>query len=388
MNKTLELTILMPCLNEAETIGICIKKAKSFLKKNKINGEILISDNGSTDNSIIIAEKLGARITKTSINGYGSALINGIKEAKGKYIIMGDADDSYDFTQLMCFVEKLRSGFELVIGNRFKGGIKKGAMPFLHRYFGNPVLSGIGRLFFKTKNFDFHCGLRGFSKQAILSINLNTLGMEFASEMIVKSILYKLKITEVPVTLFPDGRTRAPHLRSWSDGWRHLKFLLMFSPNWLFLYPGLLLTILGLTGTTILSFTSIKINNISFDVHTMLFSVLMVIIGVQTVSFSVITNTYARRVRLYPVKDNLLEKLASLSLEKGLIVGSTLFIFGLTMSIVGLVIWAEKSFGDLMPSSMLRLLLPAVLTLSIGCQIIFTSFLIGIFQIKTGNNSL
>ncbi len=383
MKNTLELTILMPCLNEAETIGLCIKKAKIFLKKNKIKGEILIADNGSSDGSGKIAAKEGARVIDIGTKGYGSALIGGINASRGKYIIMGDADDSYDFTSLMPLVEKLREGYELIMGNRFKGGIEKGAMPPLHRYFGNPILSGIGRLFFRTNIHDFHCGLRGFSKQAMLSINLNTLGMEFASEMVVKSILNKLKITEVPVKLFPAGRTRPPHLRSWSDGWRHLKFLLMFSQNWLFLYPGIFLMILGLAGTVVLSFTSIKINHVSLDIHTMLFSVLMVILGVQTISFSVITHAYARIVKLYPAGDSMMERLSSLSLEKGLILGATLFFLGLAMSAAGVVIWAEKGFGDLMPASMLRVLLPAVLALAMGVQILFTSFLLGVFRIRT-----
>src|ERR1035437_2117680 len=383
MKNTLELTILMPSLNEAETIGLCIKKAKIFLKKNKIKGEILIADNGSSDGSGKIAAKEGARVIDIGTKGYGSALIGGINASRGKYIIMGDADDSYDFTSLMPLVEKLREGYELIMGNRFKGGIEKGAMPPLHRYFGNPILSGIGRLFFRTNIHDFHCGLRGFSKQAMLSINLNTLGMEFASEMVVKSILNKLKITEVPVKLFPAGRTRPPHLRSWSDGWRHLKFLLMFSQNWLFLYPGIFLMILGLAGTVVLSFTSIKINHVSLDIHTMLFSVLMVILGVQTISFSVITHAYARIVKLYPAGDSMMERLSSLSLEKGLILGATLFFLGLAMSAAGVVIWAEKGFGDLMPASMLRVLLPAVLALAMGVQILFTSFLLGVFRIRT-----
>lgn len=383
MKPEIELTILMPCLNEAETLEICLKKAIFFLKRNKIKGEVLVADNGSTDGSKDITRKTGARLIEVPVKGYGSALISGITESRGKYIIMGDADDSYDFSDLMPFIKKLREGYDLVMGNRFKGGIEKGAMPPLHRYLGNPVLSGIGRLFFKSSIGDFHCGLRGFSRQAMLSINLNTLGMEFASEMVVKSILHKLKMTEVPVILHKDGRSRPPHLRSWRDGWRHLKFLLMFSPNWLFLYPGLILIILGLAGTGVLSFTTIKINHVFLDVHTMLFSVLMVILGVQTVSFSIITHAYARIAKLYPVEDSIIEKLSSLSLEKGLIAGVVLIIFGFVLSAAGLIIWAEKGFGSLMPASMLRILLPAVLAMAIGLQILFTSFLLGVFRIRT-----
>ncbi len=379
----MELTILMPCLNEVETLASCIRKSFKFLKENEIKGEILIADNGSTDGSRNIAKKEGARLIDIPVKGYGSALIGGIRSAKGKYIVMGDADDSYDFTTLMPFIEKLRKGYELVMGNRFKGGIEKGAMPPLHKYFGNPLLSGIGRLFFKTEIRDFHCGLRGFSKQSMISLDLSALGMEFASEMVVKSILNNLKVTEVPIRLFKDGRTRPPHLKSWSDGWRHLKFLLMFSPKWLFLYPGLFLIILGSIGTVVLTITPVKLNNVSLDVHTMLYCVLMVILGVQTLSFSVITGAYARIAKLYPVEDKFMENILAFPVEKGVLAGSILFAFGIALSVAGVLIWVKTGFGKLMPASMLRILLPAVLTLAIGWQIIFTSFLIGIFQIKT-----
>ena len=234
----MELTILMPCLNEAETLAICIRKAKKFLSENNIDGEVLISDNGSTDGSQDIAKAEGARVVSTDIKGYGSALINGTKNAYGKYVIMGDADDSYDFLHLMPFVEKLREGYDLVMGDRFAGGIEEGAMPWSHKYIGNPVLSFIGRLFYKSKIRDFHCGLRGYNRESMLNLHLQTTGMEYASEMVVKSELNGLKIAEVPTTLSKDGRSRPPHLRSFRDGWRHLKFLLMYAPNWLLLYPG------------------------------------------------------------------------------------------------------------------------------------------------------
>ena len=234
MTEKTELTILMPCLNEEETIGLCIRKALSFLEQHQIKGEVLIADNGSTDQSRDIARRLGARVVNVEEKGYGSALLGGIRAAKGQYIIMGDSDDSYDFLNLMPFVSKLREGYDLVMGNRFKGGIEKGAMPFLHRYLGNPVLTFIGRLFFRIGISDFHCGLRGFRRESILAIGLNTPGMEFASEMVVKSALSGLKIAEVPTTLSPDGRSRPPHLNTWRDGWRHLRFLLIYSPRWMF----------------------------------------------------------------------------------------------------------------------------------------------------------
>jgi glycosyltransferase involved in cell wall biosynthesis len=383
MEKTMELTILMPCLNEAETLASCIRKAKKFLSSSYITGEVLVSDNGSTDGSMEIAVKEGARLVNAPEKGYGSALLAGIEAAAGKYIIMGDADDSYDFSSLQPFVDRLRQGYDLVMGNRFRGVIEKGAMPFLHRYLGNPVLSGIGRLFFNIGIGDFHSGLRGFSRSSIISIGLNTVGMEFASEMVVKAALHGLKITEVPVVLHHDGRSRPPHLRSWRDGWRHLKFLLMFSPKWLFLYPGLLLILLGLIGTCVLSIAPVRINNISLDVHTLLYCVLAVILGVQTVSFSVITNTYARTVKLYPVNDRLMDFISSFSVEIGVLVGTVLFISGLALSAAGITIWGRTGFGNLMPSQMLRILLPAVLAMAIGWQFIFTSLLLGIFRIKT-----
>jgi glycosyltransferase involved in cell wall biosynthesis len=343
----------------------------------------LIADNGSTDGSVEIALKEGARVVKVENKGYGSALISGIESSLGKYIIMGDADDSYDFTSLMPFMEKLREGYDLVMGNRFRGGIEKGAMPPLHKYLGNPVLSGIGRLFFRSNVRDFHCGLRGFTKKSVLSIGLNTTGMEFATEMIVKAIMNHLKITEVPVTLHKDGRSRPPHLRSWRDGWRHLKFLLMYSPRWLFFYPGLFLTVLGGLGTILLSFKAVRIGNISFDINTMLFCVLMVILGVQTISFSIITSAYARIIKLYPVNDKFMESFYSFSVLKGAVTGVIIFLIGIFLSAAGISVWAGAGFGSLMPASLLRLLFPAVLALSIGWQIIFTSFLLGIFQIRT-----
>jgi glycosyltransferase involved in cell wall biosynthesis len=230
----LELTILMPCLNEAETLATCITKARSFLSRTGISGEILIADNGSIDGSQTIARDLGARIIPVTTRGYGSALRTGIQAAHGRFVIMGDSDDSYNFSLLDDFVEKLRAGYQLVMGNRFKGGILPGAMPPLHRYLGNPVLTAIGRLFFRSACGDFHCGLRGFERSAILALDLQGSGMEFASEMVVKATVHNLRIAEVPIVLSPDGRTRPPHLRSWRDGWRHLRVLLLFSPRWLF----------------------------------------------------------------------------------------------------------------------------------------------------------
>ena len=296
--ETVELSIVMPCLNEAETLEICIQKALKFLEQSQIKGEVIVADNGSTDGSQIIAQANRAKLVHVSIKGYGAALQAGIQNAQGKYIIMGDADDSYDFENLEAFIPKLRAGYDLVMGNRFKGGIKKGAMPFLHKYLGNPVLSFIGKLFFKIKINDFHCGLRGFSKAGYDKLNLCTTGMEFASEMIVKAQLNYLKMTEVPTILSPDGRSRPPHLRTWRDGWRHLRFLLMFAPNWLFLYPSIL--ILGVSfifGALILQ-NPIEIQRIIFDIHSLICLSFGLIIGLQFLFFHFFVKNLQRDKRL------------------------------------------------------------------------------------------
>lgn len=382
LNNECELTILMPCLDEAETLEVCIKKAKSFLEKNNIDGEILIADNGSTDGSQEIAVRNGARVENVPSRGYGSALIGGTKAAKGKYVIMGDADDSYDFTNLMPFVEKLRKGYELVMGNRFKGGIAKGAMPPLHQYLGNPVLSGLGRLFYKSKIGDFHCGLRGYNRESMLKLDLQTTGMEYASEMVVKSTLNGFKITEVPTTLSPDGRSRAPYLRSWSDGWRHLKFLLVYSPKWLFLYPGTFLFIIGLLAMIVLTITPIHINDITFDTTTLLYAAMAAITGLQIILFYFFSKIYCIKAGLLPKKESSSKKLSNFTLEKGLTIGIVLILLGLAAAISSLVVWGSHSFGNLNPSQILRITIPAVVFIVAGIQLAFSSFFVYILNIK------
>lgn len=382
MGDTYELTILMPCLDEAETLEICIKKAKSFLEKYKINGEILIADNGSTDGSQEIAVKNGARVENVPSRGYGSALIGGTKAAKGKYVIMGDADDSYDFTNLMPFVEKLREGSDLVMGNRFKGGIAKGAMPPLHQYLGNPLLSGLGRLFYNSKIGDFHCGLRGYNRESMLKLDLQTTGMEYASEMVVKSTLNGLKITEVPTTLSPDGRSRAPYLRSWSDGWRHLKFLLVYSPKWLFLYPGIFLFLIGLIGMIILTITPVHIKDITFDITTLLYTAMAVIAGLQIIIFYFFSKIYCTKVGLLPKKKPSQKKESNFTLEKGLSIGVVLILLGLATAITSLVIWGNHSFGSLVPAQIMRITIPAVVFIVVGIQLSFSSFFAYILNLK------
>lgn len=382
MSKEIELTILMPCLNEAETLEVCIQKAKTFLETSGVVGEILIADNGSTDGSVEIAEKCGARVEHVSEKGYGAALIGGCKAAKGKYVIMGDADDSYDFLNLMPFVEKLREGYDLVMGNRFKGGIAKGAMPPLHRYIGNPVLSFIGRLFFSSDIGDFHCGLRGYDREAMLNLDLQTTGMEYASEMVVKATMYGLKIAEVPTTLSPDGRSRAPHLRSFRDGWRHLKFLLLHSPDWLFLYPGMVFCILGLVITVSLMFGPVTLGGVTFDIHTMLYGSAMIMIGANMIFFSLFTRIYAIRTRFIPTKENVATRLAGITTEKGAIAGVILTLAGIVMTVLAFMVWKHTAFGDLNPQEMMRMTIPALTLMVVGIEMIFASFFIGILNIK------
>ncbi len=372
--SSLELSIVMPCLNEAETLGVCIKKAQSYLAQHDISGEIIIADNGSTDGSQTIAEKMGARVVDVKAKGYGSALMGGISAARGNYIIMGDADDSYDFTNLTPFLKKLREGYDLVMGNRFKGGIKPGAMPPLHKYLGNPVLTWIGRLLFPSPCGDFHCGLRGFRRDAIQQLNLRTTGMEFASEMVVKATLHKMRITEVPTTLYPDGRSRPPHLRSWRDGWRHLRFLLLYSPRWLFLYPGALVMLIGLLGTLWILFSP--------RVHTLLYTSTAIIIGFQLVTFAVFTKAFATSEGLLPEDRRLKRVSRYINLEIGLIIGSILLLIGTAGSIYAFGAWKAKLFGSLDPAQMMRIVIPAVTCLALGCQLTFSSFFLSVLGLK------
>jgi len=380
-NRT-ELSILMPCLNEAETLEICIKKAQKSIEDLGVNGEVVIADNGSTDGSPEIAASLGARVVHVAEKGYGSALLGGIKAARGKYVIMGDADDSYDFTNLGPFLEKLRAGYDLVMGNRFKGGIAPNAMPPLHKYLGNPVLTGIGRLFFRSPCGDFHCGLRGFNKAAIQRLDLRTTGMEFASETVVKASLHGLRITEVPTTLSVDGRNRPPHLRSWRDGWRHLRFLLLYSPRWLFLYPGLLLMIIGAVVSGWLLVGPRVVDGITLDVHTFLYAAIAIVIGYQTVIFAIFTKVFAITEGLLPEDPRLKTLFRYIKLETGILAGALLFVAGIGLSIYALDLWSSTSFGPLDPSRTLRLVIPAVTLIALGLQTVLSSFFLSILGLE------
>ncbi len=374
MEKQLELTIVMPCLNEAETLKVCIDKAMKYLNDNNISGEVVIGDNGSTDGSQEIARSCGARVVDIPRKGYGSALMGAIQASNSKYVIMGDSDDSYDFSNLNAYVEKLREGYDLVMGNRFKGGIGKGAMPFLHYYLGNPVLSFIGKLFFGGGINDFHCGLRGFRQDIVTVLNLQTTGMEFASEMVVKSQINKLKIIEVPTTLAKDGRTRPPHLRTWRDGWRHLRFLLLYSPKWLFLIPGLTLMFVGLILFVLIQQGPVKLLNIHFDTNTLLYAGGFVVIGYQAVNFALFTRIYAIQQGFLRKNDTLDKLYNFLSLEAGLVVGILITLAGLVGSIYSLYLWDQQDFGQLEYSHILRVVIPSVFAIMIGLQTIFSSF--------------
>ncbi|MGA2831997.1 MAG: glycosyltransferase family 2 protein [Terracidiphilus sp.] len=377
-----ELSIVMPCLNEAETLATCIRKAQSYLDRSGVSGEIVIGDNGSTDGSQQIATSLGARVIPIPIRGYGAALYGAITAAHGRYCIMGDSDDSYDFEKLDAFVDKLREGYDLVMGNRFQGGILPGAMPWKNRYIGNPILSTIGKILFRAEVGDFHCGLRGFSKGAFQRMDLRTTGMEFASEMVIKAKLMGMKMTEVPTTLRPDGRSRPPHLLPYRDGWRHLRFMLLHSPRWLFLYPGSLLILLGLAGCAWLLPGPRVVYGIEFDVHTLLYAFVAVLLGFQFVSFAVFTKVFAISEGLLPEDARLNRVFRYITLEVGLIAGALLVAFGIGGSIFAVSGWAKESFGVLDAERMLRIVMPSVFSLTLGVQIICASFFLSILGLR------
>lgn len=381
--NAMELTILMPCLDEALTVQACVAKARSYLQQRGIVGEVLVADNGSTDGSQQLAESAGARVIEVPSKGYGAALIGGIRAAKGRFVIMADADDSYDFTNLDGFVDRLRHGCKLVMGNRFQGGIRPGAMPVLNRYLGNPVLSFIGRWLFSSPIGDFHCGIRGFDRQSILDLNLRAAGMEFASEMVVKASLAKLSIAEVPTILSPDGRQRPPHLRPWRDGWRHLRFMLLRSPRWLFLYPGLTLTALGLGGTVLLTIKPIAVPGVfTLDINALLYFSVAAVVGVQITSFGLFALALGRKLKLR-VDHGLPEiVLRAASLESAVAVGAGLIVAGMVGAVYAIFQWGHASFGALVPSEMMRITIPSVTALAIGTQVVFGAFLLGFIEIE------
>lgn len=378
--ENIELTVLIPCLNEAETIERCIQKAFAAFAEMDVNGEVVVADNGSTDGSQRIASTAGARVVHVEQRGYGNALIAGIHSSKGQYIIMGDADDSYDFSRLDLFLTSLRAGNDLVLGNRFKGGIAKGAMPFLHRYLGNPVLSFLGRKFFKVNVGDFHCGLRGFNRLSITKLNLSCGGMEFASEMVVKAAIAKLRIEEVPTALAKDGRSRPPHLRTFRDGWRHLRFLMFYSPRWLFLYPGFALMLIGLLMMTALFHGPIIIGDVGFDVHTMLFGGAGFLVGLQMVLFSVIAKQIGVASGALAQSGILDFYKRYCTFEGGLLLGGLLFMSGVGFAIWAVSIWASYGFGALHVSTVMRVSVFSVSLVMAGMLITISSCLMAALE--------
>jgi len=380
--KNPELTILMPCLNEAETVATCIGKARHWIGRNGVAAEVVVADNGSSDGSQSIAEGAGARVVLSTTKGYGAALAAGIAAARGRFVIMGDADDSYDFSELDSFLEKLRQGNKLVVGNRFAGGIKPDAMRPLHRFLGNPVLSFIGRLFFKSGIGDFHCGLRGFDRDAILGLDLHTTGMEFASEMIVKATLSKLSIVEVPTVLSPDGRSRSSHLRSWRDGWRHLRFLLMYCPRWLFLFPGLALIAIGSLAFVFILPGPVHFGWGTLDIHTLLAGAALIVVGYQAVVFAVLTKVFGITEGLLPEDPALSRAFRYVTLETGLVIGAIEIMVGLLTAFAAVWRWKTGGFGNLEASSTMRLFIPAVTLLIVGSQTVFASFYLSILGLR------
>ncbi len=379
----IELSIVMPCLDEAKTLEACIDKAQRFLADAGIAGEIIVADNGSSDGSQAIARRLGVRVVEVAERGYGAALAAGIMAAQGRYVIMGDSDDSYDFTALMPFVVQLREGFDFVVGNRFTGGIQSKAMPFLHRYLGNPVLTMIGQLFFKSPCGDFYCGLRGFKKTSFRHLTLQSTGMEFALEMIVRATMLGMRVTEVPTTLSPDGRGGRSHLRTWRDGWRSLRFFLLYSPRWLFFYPGVALMVLGAVFGLWLAFGPNLLGHFVLDVHTMLYCATAVVLGFQAVLFSLFSKVLAINAGFHPKNKKVEKWLRASYLELGLAVGIVLIVIGLGLSVHAVRVWQQRAFFALEPSTGMRLVIPAVLALILGSQTVFSSFYLCLLRLHS-----
>jgi len=378
----LELTILMPCLNEAETLAICVRQAIAAIETSGVTGEVLVADNGSTDGSQEIARAEGARVVDVAIRGYGAALIGGIEAARGKYVMMADADASYHFEHLPRFLPKLDEGYDLVMGNRFAGSIERGAMPPLHKYLGNPVLSAAGRILFSIPVRDFHCGLRAFRRDAILALDLRTTGMEFASEMVVKSSLAGLRMTEVPTTLSPDGRSRPPHLRSWRDGWRHLRFLLLYSPRWLFFYPGAAAFAVGVVLSAALLPGPLRVGAYNFDVDTLTYALGLVLIGAHIMVFAVSAKVFGVQAGFLPVNPRLEQLFKVITLETGLVAGCLLLLLGAGILGYAIFLWHAAGFGALSATRMLRLTLPSATLLMLGVEVIFASFFLSLLGLN------
>lgn len=381
--QAVEVSIVMPCLNEVETLAVCIAKARQAIEKGGYPAEIIVADNGSSDGSQLLARELGARVVDVQRKGYGSALIGGIDAAQGQLVVMGDADASYDFGAIAPLIAKLREGYDLVVGNRFLGGIEPGAMPWSHRWVGNPGLTRISRIFFHAQVGDTHCGLRAFTKDAYKRMRLRSSGMEFASEMVIKASLKGMRITEVPVTLHPDGRSRPPHLRTWRDGWRHLRFMLLFSPRWLFLYPGIALFGLSLLVGAALETGPKTVGGLGFDIHTLLLAGFGALIGYQLIVFAVFTKVFAMREGFHPPNPNYSKMFRYVKLETGLALGALMFVIGVAGALFAVLSWRAAGFGALDPRLTMREIIPAAVLLTLGVQTIFASFFLSILGIDS-----
>ena len=384
-NEMIEVSVVMPCLNEEETLAACIKEARIGLEEANVQGEIIIADNGSTDTSIDIANANGARVVHVAQTGYGSALIEGISAARGTYVLMGDSDGSYDFRSLKRYLNELRQGYDLVMGCRLPawgGTIEPGAMPWLHRWIGNPVLSWIGRLFFKTSVKDFHCGLRAFKRDAMMGLGLQCSGMEFASEMVVKSITQGLNVSQIPITLRPDGRTRPPHLRSWRDGWRHLRFMLLYSPKWLYQLPGITLLVAGLVGFITLLFGPVKIGDVIFDTNTLLISSAAIIVGTQLLFFAVYVTAFAMKAGLLPIDERVDKLLKSPLIEYGVVLGLLMVFVGIAFIVSATQYWGASGFGPLPYSEGLRMVIPGVTAITLGVMFMFSGFVLELLNLE------
>lgn len=382
MPDTLEVSIVIPCLNEARTVGRCVEKAAGWLRRAGVSGEVLVADNGSTDGSQAAVTAAGGHVVPVAQRGYGSALMGGIAASRGRFVIMGDADDTYDFSRLDAFVERLRAGDDLVVGNRYQGGIQSGAMPPLNRYIGNPVLTACGRLLFRSRVGDFYCGLRAFRREAVLRMDMRATGMEFAIEQVVKAALLGLQVSEVPTTLSPDAEGRRPHLRPLRDGWRTIRFMLLYSPRWLFLYPGLLLMAAGLAAGLWILPAPRSVGTATYDVHTLLYAAAAVLIGFQGVCFAVFCKFFAISEGLLPPDPRVMAAGRVITLEVGLAAGAVLALAGLAGSAYALIVWERHAFGPLDISRTMRLVIPSVTSLVLGCQIILSSFFLSVLWVR------
>ncbi len=382
-SERIELTILMPCLNEAETLGACIKRAQRLLAENNIDGEILVSDNGSIDGSKKIARDLGVRVMKCPVRGYGAALQQGVEHARGKYVLMGDSDDSYHFDEAMPLIAELRRGADVCIGNRFKGVIKEGAMPFLNKYVGNPFLTAVGKIFFGVSANDFHCGMRAFRRDKVLELDLVTTGMEWASEMIVKSRLSGLHITEVPVTLYKDGRSRRPHLKRWHDGWRHLRFMLLHAPKWLFIIPGFLMMITGLAGEIVLARGPLPVGGVTLDVHSLLVMAFVLVLGVQVLFTGVFATLFSHIVGILPYDERFHRRASFFTFKKLLVASSILGLIGLYGFLYTFFKWYQVDFTALNYQETLRFLIPSLTLIAVAIQGVFNGFMMSLLFLKT-----